>query len=244
MSIAILTVMNDRQENKLGMYRATGEVLASNASIYAGVPAMVTNQQNFLDSISLIDSLAQAQSAVTTGVTIDKTNFGKQMVAYTMRVAGQLKAYGSQNNNATLFAKADAINDTKFVRARDDDRDDIAQDIHDEANKIIAGLANYGTTAATLSALQTRIDAYRLALPSTTAVRKTRKTNTELIKQEFARAEMLLNDRLDGLILQFEEANPQFVLAYNHARETTNTGSRGKDEDDDKESGTTPPAPK
>lgn len=46
-----------------------------------------------------------------------------------------------------------------FTRSRDDERDDIAQGIHDQANAVIALLAPYGITAATLTALQTRIDA-------------------------------------------------------------------------------------
>lgn len=50
--------MNDRQENKLGMYRATGQVLTDNAAVFAAVPAMVTQHQNLLDSITLIDSVS------------------------------------------------------------------------------------------------------------------------------------------------------------------------------------------
>ncbi len=40
--------MNDRQENKLGMFRTTAEVLTTNAAVFAGVPTLVTQQQNLL----------------------------------------------------------------------------------------------------------------------------------------------------------------------------------------------------
>jgi hypothetical protein len=226
--------MIDREENKLGMYRATGTVLTDNAASFAAVPAMVAQHQNLLDSIALIDSLAQAQGAVTTGITADKKEFKNQMISYALRVAGALMAYASANNNNTLLAKADLEKDN-FEKLRDDQRDDLAQDMHDEANAIVADLADYNVTAATLTALQTRIDAYRLALPGPENARKAKSTHTELLKQEFARADMLLDKRRDGLIRGFEETNPQFVMDYRNARKITDTGSKPKTP--------TPPAP-
>ena len=122
------------------------------------------------------------------------------MVDYTMRVAGALMAYASAEGNNTLLAKAKSITDTKFVRARDDARDDIAQDIHDEANLVIAALAGYNITAATLTALQTRIDAYRLAISKPKLAIGERSMHTSLLKQEFARADKIVKERLDGLV--------------------------------------------
>jgi hypothetical protein len=219
--------MFDRQENTLGMFRATGTVLTDNAAIFASVLAMATQHMYLLDTIAMIDSLAQAQSAVTTGITADKKEFKKQMISYALRVAGALMAYASENNNNTLLAKADLEKDN-FEKLRDDQRDDLAQEMHDEANAIIAQLADYNVTAATLTALQTRIDAYRLALPSPENARKSKTTHTELLKQEIARGNMLLDKRLDGLIRGFEETNPQFVMDYRNARKITDTGSKPK----------------
>ncbi|MEO7723076.1 MAG: hypothetical protein ABIU29_00065 [Chthoniobacterales bacterium] len=116
--------MNDREENRLGMLRATGQVLSDNAAVFAAVPAMVLQHQNLLDSVALIDSLAQAQGTVTTGITVDKKVFQDQMVSYALRVAGALMAYASTNNNNALLNKA-KISDNTFAKARDDVRDDI-----------------------------------------------------------------------------------------------------------------------
>ncbi len=207
------------------MYRATGQVLTDNAAVFAAVPAMVTQHQNLLDSTALIDSLAQAQKAVTTGIAVDKKVFQGQMVSYALRVAGALMAYASTNNNNTLLNKA-KISENTFAKARDDARDDIAQDMHDEANAILAALADYGVTAATLTALQTRIDAYRMAIASPKMAIGERSTHTGLLKQEFARADALVKNRLDGLVRQFEETDATFVANYRNARKITDTGSQ------------------
>ncbi len=163
--------MNDRQENKLGMFRATAQVLTDHASAFAGVPAMATQHQNLRDSITLIDSLAQAQAAATTGVTVDKKNFQEQMTSYALRVAGAVKACASVANNQTL-AKKTELHESDFSRARDDARDDLAQGVHDDAQGVLASLADYGVTAATLSRLANpdrRLPPGRLASPPSPA---------------------------------------------------------------------------
>ncbi len=59
--------------------------------------------------------------------------------------------------------------------------------MHDLAQANLAALADYGTTAATLSALQTRIDVYTLAVPSTRSARTNVSTMTQLLEQELRR---------------------------------------------------------
>ncbi len=117
------------------------------------------------------------------------------------------------------------INPSDFTHVRDDQRDDIAQGVHDDASGVHDDLADYGVTAATLTALQTRIDAYRLAIASPKMAQGERSMHTDLLKQEFARAEAIVKERLDGLILQFEETNQPFVMTYQNARKVTDTGS-------------------
>jgi hypothetical protein len=189
------------------MYRAVTTVLDNNASEYAGVAALVTQVGNFQASVDLIGQLAQAQTSSTTGITLDKAMLQGQMVEMALRVAGGVKAFASDANNNTLRDKVD-INKTTFTRARDDLRDDIAQEIHDLANTNVASLGPFGITAATLSALQTRIDAYRGAIGAPKTARAQKSTATSLLDAEFTRADMLLEDRIDGLVERLQERAP------------------------------------
>ena len=213
------------------MYRAVVTVLDDNAAEYAGVAAFVTQVGNLKNSVDLIGQLAQTQTANTSGVTLDKAMLQGQMVDIALRVAGALKAFASAGNNAALRQQAD-INKSTFTRARDDMRDDIAQQMRDLANTNIAALATYGITAATLTALQTRIDAYRAAIGAPRVARAQKSTATDMIEAEFARADMLLQERIDGLIEQFKESGTTFYADYKNARRIVNTGSQA-----------TPPAP-
>ena len=107
-------------------------------------------------------------------------------------------------------------------------RDDIAQEIHTLGNKNIADLGPFGVTASTLSALQTRIDAYRGAIGSPRVAQVKISTATEQLEAEFARADMLLQDRIDGLMEQFKDSGTTFYSDYKKARRIVDTGSQGE----------------
>ena len=182
---------------------------------------------NVHSSVDLIGQLVQIQGAPTTGVTVDKATLQNQMVDMALRVAGGLKAYASDSNNAELLHKAD-VNKSTFTRARDDQRDDIAQQIHDLANTNIAALGPYGIVAATLSALQARISAYVAVIGAPRVARTKISTATEMLDTEFARTDMILNDRTDGLMEQFKDSGTTFYSDYKNARRIVDTGSQGE----------------
>ena len=216
--------MNDVQENKLSMYRTVKTVLTTHEAEFAGIPALVAQRQAFSDSIQLIDQLAQNQGTETSGITVDKANLQQQMIDTTLRVAGAVKALASVQNDATVEAQAD-LNKSSFTRVRDELRDEVAQAIHNLAQSKLALLADYGITAATLSGLQTRIDAYRLAVANPQTAKAQRHTYTTLLADEFRRADSILQDRLDGLVEQFKESGTTFYADYQNARRIVHTGS-------------------
>jgi hypothetical protein len=89
-------------------------------------------------------------------------------------------------------------------------------------------LAPYGITAATLTALQTRISAYVAVIGAPRVVRVKISTATEMLDTEFARADMILNDRIDGLMEQFKDSGTSFYADYKNARRIVDTGSQGE----------------
>jgi len=219
--------MNNEQENRLGSYRTTAQVRADNAAIFRSVPALATQHSNLRDSINLADGLAVLQGTNTTGITEAKKEFLRQMKLYAFRVGGALKSYASDTNNLPLKARAHVV-DSYFTKARDDERDDIAQALYDAAQENIAALAPSGVTEATMTAFQTRIDAYRLSIAGPSVARSNKKSQTELLDTELKRANMICKERLDGLMEQFRESNPDFYAAYHAARNIIDAGHRKK----------------
>jgi hypothetical protein len=223
--------MNDRQENKVGMIRTTGKVLNDNNAEYAAIPALVAQVANLDASLGLIDQLVQAQQSDTSGITLDKKKVLEQMIDKALQVAGALKAWASEQSDNTLQTKAD-ITRSSFLSVRDEKRDDVAQEIHNLANTHIVALAPYGITAATLTALQTRIDAYQFIVVGPQHAKAQRTTITQALDDEINRASMLLNDRIDGLVEPYKASGTTFYADYQNARKIIDNAGGG-----------TPPAP-
>ena len=86
--------------------------------------------------------------------------------------------------------------------------------------------ADYGITAATLTGLQTRIDAYNLIAAGPQVAKAEKSSATDLLDQEFARADSILADRIDGLMKQLQGSGTTFYDDYINARKIINTGTK------------------
>ena len=217
--------MDNRQENNLSRHRATGSVLTDNITLFAGVPALGLQHQKLLDSVALVDSLAALQGTNTKGITLAKAELLRQMVETSFSVAGIVKAYASETGNLELKERV-KLNKTMFHDARDDEKDNVAQVVYDAAQENVAALADYGVTAATLTGFLTRIDAYRLSIAGPATARSRRRSNTILLAEEFKRADMIADERLDGLMEQFKVSQPDFYNTYHAARKLIDSGHR------------------
>ena len=219
--------MNDDQENRRGRAGAVSASLAAHQADVTAIPALAAQQIELNDSMALIDQLSQVQSSATTGVKLDKDTITELMIRKALQVAGQIKAFASVTGNQTLLEKM-SITASEFNKLRDDLRDERAQEILDAANANKTALLDYGTTPATISALQTRIGTYSLAVPSTRTAQTQVSSATDLLGQEFKRLDMIQKERLDGLMEQFSDTNAGFYNEYKSARILVDAKGGGK----------------
>lgn len=81
-------------------------------------------------------------------------------------------------------------------------------------------------TQAKLTALQTKIDAFRSAQPKPRRTRATSSAATEQLRACFAQADQILGEKLDKLVVQFETDEPQFHAEYTSARRVGEAATR------------------
>jgi hypothetical protein len=112
----------------------------------------------------------------------------------------------------------------------------------DLATPLLAPLAAGGTTAATLSALHTRIETYKLASPGPTTGKAHVSSLTTLLEDELRRGDMIQRDRLDGLMEQFSDTNETLFNDYKNARKKNNNKGGSKKTATKSASSPTPPA--
>ena len=209
--------MNAKLENKLSMYLAVQLVLDRNKTTWQGLTALADAVTEFNQHVANIPPLAQTQSTPSAGITADKAQLRAAMAQAALEVAAATHAYAKKAKNNDLAAKT-KVALSHFTQGRDTVAADRARVVHAAAASVVASLAPYGVTAAKLTALAAKIDAYAASLGKPRDAVASSSTATRLLKAEFTAADALLRDQLDALVPQFAAANARFVQDYQNAR--------------------------
>ncbi|SRR5581483_4010412 len=209
--------MNTKQHNKLAMYLAVKGVLDANNSTWQSLQAFADGYTDFSQHVKNIQILGQSRMTDMTGIALDKKASRLAMGTAALEIASAVHAFAVKNKNNTLATETDFVL-SDLTAGRDADAVKDCQNIHDLANTNIAGLGNYGVTAAKLTALQAAIDAFSAIVSKPRDNIAAGKTVTQQLSDEFDAADETLEEGLDRLIGQFQNANAKFVSDYNNAR--------------------------
>ena len=205
------------------MYLAVKAVCDRNNTTWQTLQAFVDGYADFGGRVTNIQNLAQSQAVDSTGLSTDKEQLRKAMALATVEVALATSAYAKKAKNNDLAAKT-SVSASTFLEGRDTLAATNALNIHAAATANLASLAPYGVTAAKLTALKAKIDAYSASISKPRDAVSSGSTATKQMSDEFAAAEAALNDQMDALVPQFAAANAMFVEDYNTARIIVDSG--------------------
>jgi hypothetical protein len=93
-----------------------------------------------------------------------------------------------------------------------------ANAVHAAATGVVGDLGDYGITAAKLTAFKKKIDAFDGIKTSPRGDIVKRSAANQLLPQLVRTAVNILNDQLDGLMVQFKGVQPNFYEEYFAAR--------------------------
>lgn len=209
--------MNSKQESKLNMYNAVIAYCNESDGITVAIPAFAPAFAAFTNIANAIDSTAQLEAQVITGITINKADLKKVLCTSAEGLAAAVYAYASVEGDPVLQEKSNySVSD--FLRLKDDELTIISQNLHDAAAGIVADLLTYGVTAATLEAFQELIDEYSDSVTAPRNAVALRKTYVAQLKILFKETDKILKTQLDKLALQFKTSQPEFYATYKNNR--------------------------
>ena len=209
--------MNDRQENKLTMYRAVETLLDNNAAKTGPIAALSTAITNFKNLIGEIETAEQEKQTATTGKTASKGEAEAVLISEAVTIAAGLKALGSVTNNKELI-EAGGETKSSLYGTRDTDLVTKTQLIHDFANTNAIALADYGITPAMITSLQTRITDFNSALGTREESVALRVAAGAEVEGFFKDADNVLVNQVDKIMEVFRESDTQFYNEYKNAR--------------------------
>jgi hypothetical protein len=217
--------MKRTEENQFSMMRATQTVLNQNPAIVTAVPAIATAKTELDNLITEVSSAEQAQQNGSEGETLDKAATKAALMSEAEAIIGPVKAYARTMADNVLYDRVNYTN-SALVRLTDTGLPDACQAVHDAASDNAAALASYGVTAAVITSLQTRIDAYRTMSSAPRAAIAQQKAQTERIASLMERGTALLKGTMDNLVLPYKTQRPVFFSEYTTARQIVDTGKR------------------
>ena len=136
----------------------------------------------------------------------------------TLTVAGAVRSYANPLDLPELRA-AVKVNYSSFTKMRRVARMDLAQRIYDAALPIVAHLAPYGITAATLEELQTSINEATDAVSAPRTTNAEKKVATSKLDDTCRAIDDLLKNEIDPLIFGLRKKNPDVYRLYQEARQ-------------------------
>ena len=205
------------------MFLAVKSVCDRNNAAWQTLQAFADAYTEFGTRVSNIQTLAQNQSVDATGLAADKQQLRKTMAATAATVALAVNAYAKKVKNNDLAAKSN-ITASDMTGGRDTTAADTARNVHAAATANLANLTPYGVTAAKLTDLKAKIDAYAASISKPRDAVASGSTATKQLSDEFDAADAAVNDQMDALVPQFAAANAKFVEDYNNARIIVDSG--------------------
>ena len=229
--------MNSRQEAKYSMFRAVQLLCNNNLPIINTNVAFTAAFAIFTSKISLLFGSETVVNKQTKGVAKDKVSLRKILSQNAADIASPIFAYANKTKNETLnqivnYSKSD------IEKIKDDLIVATCTNIKKAATDNLAALADYGLTAAMLTAFQTNMDNYSGATPKPKLTKATKTTETANIKATIKDIDNVLKNEMDKLVVNFKAANPNFVSDYKNVRVIIDPNSGGGSKD--KPTGDTP----
>jgi Carboxypeptidase regulatory-like domain len=224
--------MNKNQNAKFKMYRATEKHCDDNTEITKNMPAFVAAFNNFKAIITEINDTTQAKSVILRGIAIDKNESRQSLGSKVTEIAGLIFAFASATGNNTLKQEVN-VSETKLLQHNEERFVSRCQNVYAKGLENVALLADYGITNQTLENLKSLIDDYLAKSPNTRNATGNRKTLNSNLTALFKKADTVLKEQIDKLIIVFRAEHPDFVKTYEANRiiidaASTTTQLKGK----------------
>jgi hypothetical protein len=205
--------------NKLAMYEAVNAVLQKPEyqALWSGTPAFVKFMTEFGVELGIINQNSTRSGRRKTGVAGDKDVARKAMCKKANQVAGGIASYAFRVGNHELLTRTET-NMAILLRGRGKDSRDKCSDILAAGTANLLVLADFNLTQEDLTELKKLIDAYDALAPRPQLVKGQIKGAGQAIDIAFDKADGILNNGLDKLMLAYEDKQPEFFRDYLNAR--------------------------
>jgi hypothetical protein len=208
--------MKTTEHNRLNMVASTSGVIEKYNTVWKDHEAFTEG----------VDALTETEAAIKYQILIAEGNPGasdlkdltlKALSKSVNEVIGATLSYAKKVADPELAAKVN-YSPTDVVAGKASEVVTRCTKIYNAASEVADELVKYGITTAKLTALNKKIDAFDKVKVAPRQSQVEKSAATQLLTQLVSEAVRILRDDLDGLMVQFQDANPNFYAEYFAAR--------------------------
>jgi hypothetical protein len=219
--------MNKRDEAKVSMYKAVEAHCTANQTFIATSVAFLASFNIFIAKLASLFTTESSAQKQTKGVALDKESLKAILIQAAYDLASVVFAYANKAKNETLKQTVN-FSITDLDRLKDEFIVPVCANIKTAATANLAALADYGVTAANLTALQTSMDNYAGATPKPRLAKTQKTTDNINVKAVMKEIDDILKNEMDKTVVVFRAANPNFVTKYTEVRKIVDPGTISK----------------
>jgi hypothetical protein len=201
------------------MYISVRDILDDNTREWSSIPILNDLKIEFDDVVSCISQVSELKKAQKTYMPEKKDKIRKQLADKTLIISGALEAYSSIIEDEML-KEIVALKRIDIARARDIELEALILPVIEEAKARKQELVNFGITNSVIRDLEKTLNNYLHMVGITNRYNINEPHNADELNLDnlFIRGDYLLGVKMDKLMIQFKNPNPEFYSEYLCAR--------------------------
>jgi hypothetical protein len=171
-----------------------------------------------------IDEAAVTQES-RNGLSAAKATAKKQLIDVAHDVASAVVSYGAETEDDDLVGRC-SFSPTQLAKGSDGTVVSRCKGLHVAATEVVDDLGEHGVTPAKLTTFKKKIDGFdKISTKPRVSVGRS-SAATRRLPVLFRQASQLLTKRLDTLMVQFKNTQPEFYARYKSARRLVSAATR------------------
>lgn len=221
--------MKKTQSSKLNALLAVQTLFSANPAIIDTLPALDEAAEELTDIIMAVNTNVKIQSSPS-GAAAAKTDALVEIGDLAYEIAGGVLSFAEKSNDVALAAKV-RIGRTAITAGSGNVVSARIQRVIDIATEHVESLADHGVTQTKINSLKQRLKTYDAVRVLPRQAIAAAASATRQLEKLFPQADRLLKNRIDKLVWQFRESQPDFYQKYQVARSIVQPPTNGSAEE-------------
>ena len=221
--------MKKIQSAKLNCLLAIQTLLLANPTIIAVLVALEEASEALAELISAINLNIKIQSSPS-GAAEAKRDALTAVGDLAYEIAGAILSFAEKSGHVALAVQAN-ISRSAMTRGSGNVISARIQGVLDLATEHVESLADHGVTQAKVTSLKQRLKAYDAVRVLPRQAVAVAAAATRQLEELFPEADRLVKNRIDKLVWQFRESEPELYQKYQVARSIVDAPSPNNDEE-------------